>query len=120
MVWLTNKLSESNTLPAFFIPRSISQWKDRMKERGIAKIVEEKPSERDFSILGGGDIAFPLLLVSSVYFAYGLADSILVAVFSLVGLIGAYWIQAVFIKGKPMPALPPIAALSLIGILIVR
>lgn len=120
MVWLTKKLSESNTLPAFFIPRSMSQWKDRLKENGIAKLVEEKPSERNFSILGGGDIGFPLLLVSSIYFAYGFTNAILVAVFSLVGLIGAYWIQAVFIKGKPMPALPPIAILSLLGILIVR
>jgi presenilin-like A22 family membrane protease len=120
MVWLSKKLSESNTLPAFFIPRFMSQWKDRLKEKGVAKLVEDKPSERDFSILGGGDIAFPLLLVSSVYFAYGFTDAILVAVFSLVGLIGAYWIQAVFIKGKPMPALPPIAVLSLIGILIIR
>ncbi len=120
MIWLTKKLSESNTLPAFFIPRFMSQWKDKLKENGVAKLVEEKPSERDFSILGGGDIAFPLLLVSSVYFAYGFNNAILVAVFSLVGLIGAYWIQAVFIKGKPMPALPPIAALSLIGLLIAR
>ncbi len=120
MVWLTKKLSESNTLPAFFIPRFMSQWKGRLKEKGVAKLVEEKPSERDFSILGGGDIAFPLFLVSSVYFAYGFTNAILVAVFSLVGLIGAYWIQAVFVKGKPMPALPPIAVLSLIGILIVR
>ena len=120
MLWLTQKLSESVTLPAFFIPRFMSQWKDRLKENSIAKLAEEKPSERDFSILGGGDIAFPLLLVSSVYFAYGFTNAILVAVFSLVGLIGAYWIQAVFIKGKPMPALPPIAVLSLIGLLIVR
>ena len=120
MLWLTQKLSESVTLPAFFIPRFMSQWKDRLKENSIAKLAEEKPSERDFSILGGGDIAFPLLLVSSVYFAYGFTNAILVAVFSLVGLIGAYWIQSVFIKGKPMPALPPIAVLSLIGLLIVR
>ena len=120
MVWLAKKLSESNTLPAFFIPRFMAEWKASLKENVVAKLVKEKPSERDFSILGGGDIAFPLLLVSSVYFAYGLTDAILVAVFSFVGLIGAYWIQAIFLKGKPMPALAPIAVLSLIGILIVR
>jgi presenilin-like A22 family membrane protease len=120
MVWLAKKLSESNTLPAFFIPRFMSEWKASLKENAVARLVEEEPSERDFSILGGGDIAFPLLLVSSVFFAYGLTNAILVAGFSLLGLICAYWIQATFLKGKPMPALPPIAILCLIALLIVR
>ncbi len=119
MVWLAKKLSDSNTLPAFFIPRSASEWKNRMQESAVTKLTEEKSSDRKYSILGGGDIAFPLLLASSVYFAQGFFGGLIVAAFSLVGLIGAYWIQAVFLKGKPMPALPPIAALSLIGLLIV-
>ena len=120
MLWLATKLSESSTLPAFFIPRFVSEWKGSLKEKNITGLAEVKPAERDFSILGGGDIGFPILLVSSVYFAYGFTDAIMVALFSLVGIIGAYWIQAVFLKGKPMPALPPIAALSLVGLLIVR
>jgi presenilin-like A22 family membrane protease len=119
MVWMAKKLSDSNTLPAFFIPKSASEWKDKMKESSVSKIVEEKSSERKFSILGGGDIAFPLLLVSTVFFSQGFGSAIIVAGFSLAGLIAAYWIQAVFLKGKPMPALPPIAVLSLIGLLIV-
>jgi presenilin-like A22 family membrane protease len=119
MVWMAKKLSDSNTLPAFFIPKSISEWKNEMKESTVSKLVEEKSSDRKYSILGGGDIAFPLLLASSVYFAQGFYSALIVAIFSLVGLIGAYWIQAVFLKGKPMPALPPIAVLSLIGLLIV-
>ncbi|MBM2825078.1 MAG: hypothetical protein HW402_742 [Dehalococcoidales bacterium] len=120
MLWMVKKLSESSTLPAFVIPRYASEWSSSLKESGFTRLVEEKPSERDYSILGGGDIGFPLLLVSSVYFGYGLADAILVAVFSLVGLIGAYLIQAAFLKGKAIPALPPIAVLSLIALLIVR
>jgi len=78
----------------------------------------DKSGEREFSILGGGDIGFPLLLVVSVFFAYGFISSVIVAVFSLFGLIAAYWIQLVFLKGKPMPALPPIFFVSLIGFLI--
>jgi presenilin-like A22 family membrane protease len=50
----------------------------------------------------------------------GFAASLIVAGFSLVGLIGAYVIQRRFLKGKPMPALPPIAFTSLIGWLLVR
>jgi len=120
MLWLATKMSESITLPAFFIPRFVSEWKGDLQEKNITALAEIKPADREFSILGGGDIGFPVLLISSVYFAYGFTDAIMVASFSLVGIIGAYWIQAVFLKGKPMPALPPIAALSLIGLLIIR
>jgi len=120
MLWLADKLSESVTLPAFFIPRFMTEWKASLKEKRVAALAEIKPGDRDFSILGGGDIGFPILLVSSVYFGYGFSSALLVAGFALAGVIGAYWIQATFLKGKPMPALPPIAVLSLIGILIIR
>jgi len=120
MLWMVKKLSESSTLPAFIIPRNAGEWSSSLKESALTRLVEEDPSEREYSILGGGDIGFPLLLVSSVYFGYGLGSALLVSLFSLLGLICAYWIQAAFLKGKPMPALPPIAVLSLIALLIVR
>jgi len=53
----------------------------------------------------GGDIGFPILLTSSVYFAHGLNDGLIVAGFALVGLVSAYFIQAKFLKGNAMPAL---------------
>ncbi len=120
MLWMVKKLSDSDTLPAFILPRLASEWNSNLKQSNVTRLLEETPSERDFSILGGGDIGFPLLLVTSAYFAYGFTSAILVAGFSLAGLIGAYWIQSAFLKGKPMPALPPIAVLSLIALLIIR
>jgi presenilin-like A22 family membrane protease len=120
MMWMANKLSDSNTLPAFILPRFLSEWNASLKQAELSKLSETKPDERDYSILGGGDIGFPLLMVSSAYFGYGLQASLLVGIFSLAGLIAAYWIQSAFLKGKPMPALPPIAVLCLIGLLIVR
>jgi presenilin-like A22 family membrane protease len=119
MIWMVKKMSDSNSLPAFFIPKSMTEWNQKMQKSTVSKMVEEKPADRQFSILGGGDIAFPLLLVSSVYFSLGFSNAVIVAVFSLAGLLGAYWIQARFLKGNAMPALPPIAVLSLIGLLIV-
>jgi presenilin-like A22 family membrane protease len=119
MLWMAKKLSDSNTLPAFIIPRGISDWNSSLKKSSVAKIAEETPAERKYSILGGGDIGFPLLLMSSVYFARGLTGAMIIAAFTILGLMGAYWIQAVFLKGKPMPALPPIAVMSLIGLIIV-
>jgi len=119
MMWMVKKMSGSSSLPAFVIPYKAADWKDSMKKSEVSDLVEQKAEERKYSILGGGDIGFPVLLVSSIYFAHGLNDGLIVAGFALVGLIGAYFIQARFLKGKAMPALPPIAVLSLVGILIV-
>ncbi len=119
MVWMADRLADSNSLPAFVFPRRVSQWSSPVQLTGVAKMAEKKPVDREYAILGGGDIGFALLLVSSVFFAFGFISSIEVAAFSLLGLLGAYWIQAYFLKGKPMPALPPIAVISFIGFLLV-
>ena len=42
-----------------------------------------------------------------------------IAAFALAGIALAYLIQAKILKGRPIPALPPIAVLSLAGLLIV-
>jgi presenilin-like A22 family membrane protease len=120
MVWMAKKLSDAYTLPAFVLPQHASEWKSNLKQASVTELVKQKPAERDFAILGGGDVGFPLLLVTSAYFAYGFNSAVLVAGFSFVGLIGAFWIQSTFLKGKAMPALPPIAVMSLIALLIIR
>ncbi len=120
MMWLAARMSRVGVLPALVIPKSPSQWRANLRERAIENVVDQKPAERDYSILGGGDIAFPCLLTTSVYFAYDLATASIIASFTLVGFMLAYLIQALFLKGKAMPALPPIAALALAGLLIVR
>jgi len=117
MLWMADRLSQINALPALIIPKSRSQWNSNLKRRD--KIVEMDPAQREYSILGGGDIAFPCLLTASVYFARGLAPAAIIAVLGLLGLVSVYAIQAIFLKGKPMPALPPIAAFALVGLLIV-
>jgi len=119
MLWMVKKLSEVETLPAFVIPRNISIWNLNLRKAGLKRLLEDKSGEREFSILGGGDIAFPLLLMVSVFFVYGFKSSIIVAAFSLLGLISTFMIHLFFFKGKPMPALPPITFTSLIGFLIV-
>jgi len=119
MMWMVTKLSNVSTLPAFVIPRFVSDWNAGLRQTNLAALAKEKPAERDYSILGGGDIGFPMLLVSSVYFAYGFVGALVMAGFCLVGLISAYSIQFALLKGRPVPALPPIALLSVIGLLIV-
>ncbi len=116
MMWMANRLSGTASLPAFVIPRTAPDWNSNLR----SMLAEEKPAGRDYSILGGGDIGFALLLTSSVYFGYGFTSAILVSAFSAAGLAGAYLIQSTFLRGKPVPALPPIAAMALIGLLIVH
>jgi presenilin-like A22 family membrane protease len=118
MLWMADRLSEVNALPALIIPKNYSEWNLNLKKHG-EKMIEVNPAEREYSILGGGDIAFPCLLTASVYFAHGLKPAAIIAALGFVGLIGVYVIQAIFLKGKPMPALPPIAAFTLVGLLII-
>jgi presenilin-like A22 family membrane protease len=117
MLWMADKLSQINALPALIIPKNYSEWNLNLKER--EKIVEVNPADREYSILGGGDIAFPCLLTASVYFAQGLKPAAIIAALGLLGLVSVYAIQAIFLKGKPMSALPPIAAFTLVGLLII-
>jgi presenilin-like A22 family membrane protease len=119
MMWMVRKMSFATALPAFVIPRFASDWNATLTRADLAALMSEKPAEREYSILGGGDVGFPLLLASSVYFGYGLAGGLLVAGFCLAGLVSVYWIQSAFLKGRPVPALPPIAVMALIGLFIV-
>ena len=120
MVWMADKFSETTALPAFIFPRKVRDWRLGLKAVNVGELQEKDREEREFSILGGGDIGFPLMLMTAVYFDTGPGAAWLVGGFSLLGLMAAYLIQAVWLKDKPMPALPPIAALSLIGLLIAR
>jgi presenilin-like A22 family membrane protease len=120
MLWMAKKMSQTVTLPAFIIPDRLSEWMDSLRERPATNLVDEDPIERKYSILGGGDIGFPLLLSASVFFGYGLKEAIMVALFCLLGLLAAYWIQTALLKGRPVPALPPIAVSSLIALVIIR
>jgi len=118
MVWMADKLSASASLPAFIFPKITGDWRMNLKKIQVGELRKEEPIKREYTILGGGDIGFPLMLAASVFFEDGLNSAILVGAFALVGLMGAFLIQKIWLKGKPMPALPPIAFLSLIGFLI--
>jgi presenilin-like A22 family membrane protease len=119
MVWMADRLSESTTLPAFIFPKKIRGWKLSLKSVSVGDLKSEEPAKREYSILGGGDIGFPLMLAVSVFFEAGLLSAGLVGVFALVGLMSAYLIQSLWLRDKAMPALPPITFFSLIGFLIV-
>lgn len=118
MLWMVSRLGAVEIPPAFIIPKEASDWNLSLKGTVLSSLLDEKPSEREFSILGGGDIGLPLAFVVSVAFAYGFAQALIVAVFSVLGVAFAYLIQIFLFKGKPLPALPPITALALLGFLV--
>jgi presenilin-like A22 family membrane protease len=119
MMWLAKKLSESDTLPAFIVPKKSRDWNLNLKGETVTKLFEEESAEREFSLLGGGDLGFPLVFVASVYGAYGYYSAMVVAGASIAGLILAYLIQIYILKGKPLPALPPISFMAFLGFLAV-
>jgi presenilin-like A22 family membrane protease len=118
MVWMADRLSETASLPAFIFPKKLKDWKYSLDMVRFGELKEKASEEREYAVLGGGDIGFPLMLSVAVFFEFDLSGAVIVGAFALAGLIGAFLIQMFWLKGKPMPALPPIAFLSLVGFLI--
>ncbi len=120
MIWMARKMSQSDSLPAFIFPHRLALWTLNLRGATVGKLFDEEAADREFSLLGGGDIGFPLLLVVAVFFKYGMESAFIVAGTSLAGIVFAYLLQIFLLKGKPLPALPPISFLAIIGFLIVR
>jgi presenilin-like A22 family membrane protease len=118
MVWMADKLSETVALPAFIFPKKLRDWATGLQNVRVGELKDKESEAREYSVLGGGDIGFPLMLSVAVFFSTGLGDAILVGAFAFAGLMAAFLIQMLWLKGKPMPALPPIAGFSLIGFLL--
>jgi presenilin-like A22 family membrane protease len=118
MVWMADRLSESASLPAFIFPRQAGDWNTSIKSVSFGELKEQAVEEREHAVLGGGDIGFPLMLSASVFFQSDLDRAVLVGGFALIGLMSAFLIQILWLKGKPMPALPPIAFFAIVGFLL--
>ena len=79
-------------------------------------INQVKPGGK-FMVLGGGDIIFPLIFSVSML-ETGFLPALIVALFSILGLIASLMIFMFQKEKKPIPALPPIALFSIIGYII--
>lgn len=108
MIKMAKEMIEARAIPGIILPPKISEFRAPLKDVKVGG---------RFLILGGGDIVFPLLLVVSLV-PYGILDSIIVAIFAVIGLLVSFLIFASQKTRKPIPALPPIATFSIIGYLI--
>lgn len=111
MVFMAKKASEFGIGLFLILPINI---KDLFK---IEKNLNLNESPKKYMILGGGDLAFPLILVAGLL-NESFLKSFIVFLFALIGLLGSHLIFA--INKKPIPALPAIVLASTIGYIITR
>ena len=114
MVKMAKEMIESRAILALVIPSNIFGFRESLEKIRV-------PAERvggKFLILGGGDVAFPLIFCSSLI-PLGISKSLIVALFSLIGLFVGFLFFTKQKERKPIPALPLIAFFSIIGYLIV-
>jgi hypothetical protein len=90
MVWMADKLSDSSSLPAFIFPKKINDVGLNIKDVQFNELKKEEAAKREHTILGGGDIGFPLMLSVAVYFEYGLNGAMLVGACALIGIMCAF------------------------------
>jgi len=110
MIKMAKEFIEAGAMPGIILPQKISEFQASLKDVKIGG---------RFLILGGGDIVFPLLLVSSLV-PFGVLKSFIVAIFATIGVLVSIWVFVSQKTRKPIPALPPIAFFSIIGYFIIR
>ena len=110
MVYLAQGMIESGSIFGFVIPSTL---------RGFFVSGKEAKSQigTNFMILGSGDIGLPIIFTASVA-NHSLNQAIVVAAFSVLGLVATHLIFVNQSVRKPMAALPPIATATIIGYLL--
>jgi presenilin-like A22 family membrane protease len=108
MVKMAKLMVDSKAIFGFVIPDTVSNFKTDIKN--------VRPGDQ-FMILGSGDVIMPIIFTVSLVQISNI-QSLIVGIFSVLGLLATHLI---FINQKirrPMAALPPIAAMTIIGYLI--
>lgn len=105
MVALANAMIDTNAISGMIIPARLD---------GFFKKVKNIQPGGDFTILGSGDILMPLVLSTAVL-KFSAAGAIIVLIFSVGGLFLTHLLFISQPEQRPMAALPPIAAMAIIG-----
>jgi presenilin-like A22 family membrane protease len=110
MMWMVGKLTGVEVVPAFIYPVDRAGWR-----LGVNDINLDEKSDRDVSLLGGGDVGFSLIVMVAVLAEAGILAALFMGGCLLLGLMAVYPVQKIFFKGGPTPALPPLAVAAGIG-----
>lgn len=120
MVKMAEAMIKKRVILGIIVPERISGFYGLMTDVEKDKLQKKEKNTKPktaktgrFMILGGGDLALPLLLISSVA-VNNIWQSIVILIFALLGLTAMHFLF-VKLKSKPMPALPPLAVFSILG-----
>lgn len=108
MVKLAKEMVDQKAILGFVVPPSSSDF--------LSSLKRVEPGGR-FMVLGGGDVIFPAIFCVSLFWQ-GLWTVFVVGLFSALGLTAGFLIFISQNERRPIPALPPIAAFSLLGFLL--
>lgn len=110
MVKMAKAMIESKLIFGLIIPEKIKY--------NFWAVEKAKPGE-GVVFLGGGDVGLPLFLVANTAFS-GLAQGFVVALFAILGMMLSYWLFVSQKFRKPMPALPPISMMAIMGYVLIK
>lgn len=123
MVRMLKSTISSGIIFAMIVPQNFRDMIKNVSEVGKEKekiifnpALQQKEIGHDFVYLGGGDLAFPLIMVV-VALKIGLYSAIITAAGALAGLLALNIIFVMQKERKPMAALPPLAVFSILGFL---
>ncbi|MBU4142269.1 hypothetical protein KKE99_05375 [Patescibacteria group bacterium] len=117
MVRMLKNTISLGTIFAMIVPQNFHDMIKTVSEVGKEKnIAGDKISQSAYVYLGGGDLAFPLIMVV-VALKIGLYSAIITASGALIGLLVLNIIFAAQKERRPMAALPPLAIFSILGFL---
>ncbi|HDD35337.1 MAG TPA: hypothetical protein ENF30_00905 [Candidatus Desulfofervidus auxilii] len=108
---MATSMLKSGTMMGLIIPNKLTNF--------CAPLKKVQPG-KEYVILGGGDIAFPLMFSSSLISVYGITGSLVVAIFSVFGILFTLLLFLLQKERKPLPALPTISFFTVLGYLIVK
>ena len=108
MVKLFQGLLEKGIIFSLIVPE---------EPKGFLKPLKEVKPRKGFLYLGGGDLAFPIIL-SIAALNYGINYAWAVVLGTLAGLLATHLIFVSQTKSRSMAALPPIALGAILGILV--
>lgn len=106
MVKMAREMVSQGAILGLILPQTMTDFS--------SPLTEVRPAEGRFFVLGGGDMAFPLMFVASLA-PDNILAAMIVAGFAILGLLANFWVLAKQRERQFLPALPLIALFSILG-----
>lgn len=113
MVGMAKGLMQRGMMPMIVLPSSWKDFTHSMRKVESEKLKPAKKHSLRYMLLGTGDLAFPLVFAVSAL-SYGLVQAYAVIIGALAGIVAIHLLMTSK-KFPALPALPPIAAGSIIA-----